>query len=85
MSGGGTPGRNDLAVTAVADNSTFAVTYFPSARKITFDLTKLTGSEFRLIWFNPRTGKRLLEGRMGKLSKLELEPPEAGDWLLLVE
>lgn len=83
--GSGKPASNDLAVTAVAKDRSFAATYFPSRRRIFYDLTVLTPHEVRVIWFNPRTGERTLEGRMGKGSNFDFEPPGEGDWVLLFE
>lgn len=84
-SGSGTMAANDLAVTAIEKDRSFAVTYFPTKRKITYDLTRLTPQELRVIWFDPRTGERTLEGRMGKGTKMDFEPPADGDWVLLFE
>jgi hypothetical protein len=85
VKGNGEIAKNDLAVSAVANDRTFAVTYFPGKRSITFDLTQLSPDELRVIWFNPRTGQRTLEGRMGKTSAMPLQPASEGDWLLLFE
>lgn len=82
-SGAGTLATNDLAVTAVSDDRTFAVTYFPSKRKITYDLGVLAPTEISVFWFNPRTGERSTEGRIGKSAAAVFEPPAEGDWLLL--
>ena len=84
-SGSGVTATNDLAVSAVAKDRSFAVTYFPTRRKVTYDLTLLRPHEVRVIWFDPRTGERTLEGRMGKGAGMEFEPPGEGDWVLLFE
>lgn len=84
-SGNGVMGTNDLAVSAVARDQSFAMTYFPTRRKVTYDLTLLKPHELRVIWFNPRTGERTLEGRMGKGENMEFEPAGEGDWVLLFE
>lgn len=81
--GAGTIGTNNLAVTAMSDDHAFAVTYIPTRRKITYDLGLLQPTEISVFWFNPRTGERLSEGRIGKSSAAEFEPPAEGDWLLL--
>jgi hypothetical protein len=81
--GAGPMAANDLAVTAVGDDRTFAVTYFPSRRQITYDLGLLAPTEISVFWFNPRTGARSTEGRMGKTASAIFEPPAEGDWLLL--
>lgn len=81
--GAGQIGVNDLAVTAVSEDRTFAATYFPSQRKITYDLEVLTPKELSMVWFKPRTGERSSDERVGKVSVAEFEPPSEGDWLLL--
>lgn len=85
VKGSGEIARNDLAVSAVANDQSFAVCYFPGKRTITFDLTQLAPPELRSIWFNSRTGERTLEGRMGKTSAMPLQPPAEGDWILFFE
>jgi len=82
--GAGEMPKNDLAVSAVSDHKMFAAAYLPSRRKIVCDLTPLAPSEFSVYWFNPRTGERALQARIGKSSSAEFEPPGEGDWVLLI-
>ena len=57
VAGRGTISTNDYTVTALADDGSFSLSYLPTKRPLTIDLTKLTGERVTAAWFNPRTGE----------------------------
>ncbi len=50
-------GTNDYAVTALADDDSFALSHLPTRCTRTIDLSKLSGERVIASWFNPRTGE----------------------------
>lgn len=57
VDGRGTFAANDYAVTALADDGAFALSYLPARRPLTADLTKVSGASVNAAWFNPARGK----------------------------
>jgi hypothetical protein len=69
--------EHDYATAAVAADGTLAIAYLPTARPITVDLDSL-GANPVGTWIDARTGAST-PARMD-----ELNPPSAGDWLLII-
>ncbi len=85
VEGRGSFATNDYAVTALAGDGSFALSYLPSKRTLTLDLTKLSGERVVAAWFNPRTGMTTRIGGFTGRKRQAFEPPGAGDWVLVVE
>ena len=85
VEGRGAFATNDYAVTARADDGSFALCYLPTKRKITIDLDQLTGERVRAEWFNPRTGETTPIGTFTERSQHPFEPATEGDWVLVLE
>ncbi|HEX2972957.1 MAG TPA: glycoside hydrolase family 140 protein [Tepidisphaeraceae bacterium] len=76
---------NDYATTAVASDGSFSMTYMPSRRKLTMDLSRLSGKQVQAWWFNPRTGQVSNAGVYQTTGVRQFEPREEGDWVLVLE
>jgi len=61
------------------------IAYAPTPRRITVDMTKISGKEVRAVWFNPRTGKSESAGEFPTSGKHPFNPPGEGDWVLLLD
>jgi hypothetical protein len=85
VEGRGAFATNDYAVTARADDRSFALSYLPTKRRITIDLGQLAGERVRAAWFNPRTGETTPIGTFSDRNRHPFEPPADGDWVLVVE
>ena len=85
VEGRGAFATNDYAVTALADDGSFALSYLPSKRTLTIDLTKLSGERVVASWFNPRTGETTRIAEFTDKKRHAFEPPAEGDWVLQVE
>ena len=85
VQGRGTSATNDCAVTALADDGSFALSYLPSKRSITLDLTKVAGDRVVASWFNPRTGESTRIGEFTDKSPHAFEPAGDGDWVLALD
>jgi len=78
-------GSVDYASAALtSDNHTFIV-YLPSRRKITVNLSRLSGVSSRAWWFNPRNGNAQLIGEFTNNTSVDYTPPSSGDWVLVVD
>ncbi len=85
VEGSGPFAANDYAVTAVASNGDFAVTYIPSRRRITYNLARFGKGRVKAWWFDPRTGESSAAGEFDAQSSRQFEPPGDGDWLLVLD
>ncbi len=84
VNGHGTFATNDYAVTALADSGAFALSYLPSKRELTIDLSKLAGERVAAFWFNPRTGVNHQIGEFTEKKLHAFTPPSDGDWVLML-
>lgn len=75
----------DHAVTAIADDGSFCISYLPTKRIITIDLSKLAGPNVTATWFNPRSGQTLPIGVFSKKATHAFDPPTDGDWVLIIQ
>ena len=83
--GGGGDFRSDDGVqAAISREGGLAVAFLPSARRITVDLAILGGSRLSGWWFSPMTGRILEAGGESGRGRIELAPPAAGDWVLVI-
>ena len=85
VEGRGSFATNDFAVTALADDGSFALSYLPSKRTLTIDLTKLSGERIVASWFNPRTGETARLGEFTDKKRHTFEPTSDGDWVLVLD
>lgn len=85
VEGRGAFATNDYAVTALADDGSFALSYLPTERTLTIDLTKLSGESVNAWWFNPRTGAVTSAGQFTKKMRRPFAPSERGDWVLVLD
>ena len=66
----------------------YAMLYIPSGQHVRTNLTRLTGTNVRAWWFNPRSGAATLIGEVEKKSGAEFHPPyDRGgrDWVLVLD
>ena len=77
-------GTDYLAAAITRDGSTL-IAYMPTARTITVDLSKLSGSEVNGWWFDPCTGVSKAAGKFPTSGPTQLTPPGDGDWALVLD
>jgi hypothetical protein len=66
----------------------YAMFYFPNGQPARINLNSLTGSSFRVWWFDPRTGNAYAGAGLEKSTSIEITPPTTGkwnDWVLVVD
>ncbi|HTH48446.1 MAG TPA: glycoside hydrolase family 140 protein [Candidatus Limnocylindria bacterium] len=80
-------GRYRFAATRNEDGA-YAFVYVPTGRAFRVDLNKLSGSEVRAWWFNPRDGAATEIGTFRKDGPRQFIPPnpeEGLDWVLVLD
>jgi hypothetical protein len=77
-------GLDYLGVARTADGSTF-IAYMPTSRKITIDMSRISGSKAKAFWFDPRIGKTTNAGEFPTKGTREFIPPGEGDWALVLD
>ncbi len=79
------PGANHLQATRGSD---YAFIYTPNGLAIEVVLGKLTGSQVRAHWYNPRSGEMKPIGVFANEGVLSFSPPSSGrgqDWVLVLD
>ncbi len=80
-------GRYHFAATRDAAG-TCAMVYVPVGRSFSVRLNKLTGSQVRAWWFDPRTGTASSGGTFPNRGERQFTPPDVGehlDWVLVLD
>lgn len=80
-------GAGHLQATRDADGS-FAFIYSPRGESFEVDLEKLSGTNLRVTWFNPRDGSAQISGEVPRLGRHTFVPPSSGngeDWILVLD
>jgi Protein of unknown function (DUF4038)/Putative collagen-binding domain of a collagenase len=77
-------GLDYLAAGRTADGSS-VIAYMPTSRKISVNLTKVSGANTRAWWFDPRNGKAFAAGEFPASGSHEFSPPGEGDWVLVLD
>lgn len=73
---------------AVAQDGSFAFLYTPFGKPITVDLTKISGDQVKLFWYDPRQGTATLIDTVANSGQRLLTPAAAGrgnDWVLVLD
>lgn len=67
------------------DRQTF-IAYLPRLRAVTVNLSKLSGSQVKVWWFNPRNGSSQMAGtKSTSTTAARFTPPSSGDWVLVID
>ena len=73
-----------VAAARTASGSTL-MAFLPSSRKVTVDMTKLSGAQAKAWWYNPSNGQSTSLGTFPTTGTKDFTPPSAGDWLLVID
>jgi hypothetical protein len=77
-------GLDYVAAARTSDGGT-VIAYLPSSRTVTVDMSKVSGSQAKVWWFNPRTGSATASGEFPTRGSREFTPPAEGDWVLVLD
>ncbi|MBK5278434.1 MAG: glycoside hydrolase family 140 protein [Bacteroidia bacterium] len=76
----------DLAYATRDFDNSYAMIYLPQAKSISIDLSKISGNEKTVWWFNPRTGESIKQKSSKGKSVETFTPPSNGkDWVLVID
>jgi hypothetical protein len=79
-----TDARGLRAIATRDVNGSYSMIYFPTARAVTIDLSKLAGP-VRATWFDPQTGTRRSVGRFDNSGPHEFVPNSTTDAILVLD
>jgi hypothetical protein len=77
-------GLDYVSAAGTADGGT-VIAYLPVGRTITVDMSKVSGSQIKAWWYNPRTGKVEPAGQFPSSGLREFTAPDNSDWVLVLE
>lgn len=77
-------GLDYLAAARTRDGST-VIAYMPTSRTIGVNMSKISGSQAKGWWFDPRTGKASPIGEFRTEGSRQFTPPAEGDWVLMLD
>lgn len=73
------------AVTARAADGSSVIAYLPTRRQVTIDMTKVSGSNAQVWWWNPRTNSATNVGTFPTTGSQAFTPPDTNDWVLVID
>lgn len=76
----------DLVYATRDEKGTYALVYLPHNKPVTIDLSKISGKEKVIWWFDPRSGKAIKGKNVQASSSQSFTPPTSGkDWVLVID
>jgi hypothetical protein len=75
----------DYLSAAVSSDGRSVVSFLPTARTVSIDLSKLKVDRVKAMWYDPRDGKTIPAGEFPNSGTTDFTPPSPGDWVLAVE
>jgi hypothetical protein len=82
------PGKDyiDIILATRDENKRFAMIYIPQNRPVTVNLTRVSGSNKNVWWYNVRNGQAIREKSVSRKSTAKFTPPSTGqDWVLVID
>jgi hypothetical protein len=73
------------ASTARTDDGASVISYIPTARTVTIEMSRVTGTTARGWWYDPRTGAATLIGDMPTTGTRAFTSPTSEDWILVLD
>jgi len=77
-------GLDYLAAARTSGGST-VMAYMPSRRTVTVDMAKISGSQAKAWWLDPRAGRATAIGAFPTRGSRGFTPPGEGDWVLVLD
>ncbi|MDX2191365.1 MAG: glycoside hydrolase family 140 protein [Bacteroidota bacterium] len=66
----------------------YAMVYIPVGKKVSIDLSKLSGSTLKVFWYNPKDGTVTIASDISKKAVQDFTPATLGkgnDWVLIID
>jgi hypothetical protein len=74
-----------LAATARTSDGDTVISYIPTQRRVTINMTKISDPQANAWWFNPRAGTSTRIGTFGTTGPQDFTPPDQNDWVLVID
>jgi Protein of unknown function (DUF4038)/Putative collagen-binding domain of a collagenase len=74
-----------IAVTSRTSDGQTIISYIPTQRTVTVDMTKISASSAKAWWFNPQTAATTLIGTYPTSGTQNFTPPDQNDWVLVID
>lgn len=74
-----------FAQTARAADGSSIISYIPTQRAVTIDMTKVSGTQATAWWFNPSTGAATLINTYATIGTQTFTPSNNNDWVLVID
>jgi hypothetical protein len=84
-SGYGSWGLKDWVTTAITTDGNTLIAYLPSGRKVSVDMSKISGGKAKYWWYDPRTGNKIIIGSYLTKGSRVFIPPDNNDWILILD
>jgi Protein of unknown function (DUF4038)/Putative collagen-binding domain of a collagenase len=84
-SGYGSWGTKDYVTCAITSDGNTMIAYLPSARKVSVDMSKISGSKAKCWLYDPATGNAILIGTFKNAGIQSFIPGSKGDWILVID
>lgn len=84
-SGYGDINNTDYLAAGRTNNGNTVIAYMPTARKITVDMTKVSGTQVKAWWFNPGKGLATLIRTYPANGTKDFTPSDSRDWVLVLD
>jgi hypothetical protein len=75
----------DILMAGRTEDRSTVIAYLPTSRKVTVDMSKLSGANAKAWWFDPGTGKSSAAGEFPTTGVRDFTPPGEGDWVLVLD
>ena len=85
VGGLGRPDSLDYVTAARANDGSTVIVYFPSARRITVEMSKIAGKTVTAWWVDPASGHSVSGGTFATSGAHTFTPPRRGDWVLVLD
>jgi len=73
---------------AVANDGSFLIAYLSVGQPIQVVMSKISGTDIKAFWYNPREGTSLPAGEYKNTGRVTFTPPSSGidhDWVLVLD
>lgn len=84
MTAGYQSGTTVASTARVADGSTI-ISYLPTQRTVTINMSQINGTAAQVWWYNPSTNTSTSAGTFPTSGSQNFTPPSAGDWVLVID
>jgi hypothetical protein len=81
----GQPADTDWIAVARTSNKSTVIAYLPHGREVTVNMASVSGTEARIWWYDPLTGKTTDGGKAPTSGSKKLAPATNDSWVLVID